>query len=210
MSAWIRPSRVVALGWASTGRWLPPVTPCEAKTSCISRASRPQERSNGLLGRRDVGSSCLSMPAVGWGTFEATSCQRASEGWSKKRWTSLWAATAFNTLRWLEGRRVRPKSEMRDGKSRRPGSASMRDGASSKRSAGLGTPRRRRSSRQSSACQAMSSGRAERRSASRPRSQARSMAGRWTAYWSNKSARCRVAVKRRGFPSGSAGEEARR
>ncbi len=39
----------------------------------------------------------------------------------------------------------------------------MRRGADSKRSAGLGTPRRRRSRRHSSACHAMSSGRAERK-----------------------------------------------
>ena len=44
-------------GRSSTGRCSPPVTPWAASTSCISRASRPQERSSGLDGNRTVVSS---------------------------------------------------------------------------------------------------------------------------------------------------------
>ncbi len=44
----------------STGRCSPPATPWAARTSCISRASRPQERSSGLAARPAVGSPARS------------------------------------------------------------------------------------------------------------------------------------------------------
>jgi len=87
ISAWMRPSKVE--GGPSTGRCSPPVTPWAASTSCISRASRPQERSSGLDGDRTVVSCALAQPAAGaTNRLDAIFSHRAPEGWSKKRCTS--------------------------------------------------------------------------------------------------------------------------
>ena len=118
-----------ASGSISTGRWVLSVTPCAARTSCISRASRPHERKRGFRGSRAVGSSWRGRLAGGRGTSAATSCHKASEGWRRKRCTSRWAEMAFSTLRWLEGSRVSPKSDIRGGKSSRDGSLSINAGA---------------------------------------------------------------------------------
>ena len=91
-------------------------------------------------------------PVVGAATAVGSSARRttggrspifshsAGEGCRRKRWTSRPAASARSTSRWPAGRRVRPKSEMRSGRSSSAGSARSRSHAGSSRSAGLGVP----------------------------------------------------------------------
>jgi hypothetical protein len=68
-------------GRSSTGRCSPPVTPWAANTSCISRASRPQDRKSGLDGNRTVVSCALTEPTAGASDrFDAIFSQRAPEG----------------------------------------------------------------------------------------------------------------------------------
>ena len=99
------------------------------------------------LAKLDRGAS----PAI-----RATDPQRPGEGCSRKRCTSLSAASARRTCRSPAGRRVRPNSASRGGSSRHDPSSRSAAHAVSSRSAGPGRPIRSRSAHHSRACQAAS------------------------------------------------------
>ena len=59
--------------------------PRAVRTSCISRASRPQDRNSGLAATAAVGSSTRRIPAGGRGATCDTLSHRAPEGCNRKR-----------------------------------------------------------------------------------------------------------------------------
>ena len=130
-SAWMRASRLSPPG--STGWWWGTCS-CVPSTSCISRASWPQEASRRLSASAAVVSSARRTT----GSRSPILSHSAGEGWRRKTWTSRPAASARRTSRWPAGSRVRPKSERRSGRPESAGSARSRSHAGSSRSAGLG------------------------------------------------------------------------
>ena len=94
-AAWISASNVP--GGVRRGWWWSHVSSRAARTSCISRASRPHEASSGFAGSAAVMSSARrtirGLPAVA----AATRSQSPGEGWSRKRCTSRCSASARRT-----------------------------------------------------------------------------------------------------------------
>ena len=140
-SAWMRPRRVSSASsigwWWPTCSWVP-------STSCISRASWPQEASSRLSGSDAVVSSARRTTGGRSPIFSHS----AGEGWRRKTWTSRPAASARRTSRWPAGSRVRPKSEMRSGRS---SSAGLGSQPLARGLEPLGRARRRRGARAAAA-----------------------------------------------------------
>ena len=139
------------------------------RARAAARARRGPRRRAG--GSRPASSSGPRAGGPRGGTAASRS-HSAGEGCSRNRWTSRPAASARRIPRWPAGRRVRPKSESRGGRSSSPGSSRSRAHARSSRSAGPGVPIRARRRRHSSACQSP---------AEPPAAQARTSAGRCRA-----------------------------
>ena len=169
--------------------------------TCSSRASRPQDRSNGCRGTSTVGSSRRATTSA---SAPASRSQSTWEGCGSQRCTSRCSASASSTCSCSVVSRVGPKTDSRAGSSTIPGSRRSRAHAGSSRCAGLSDPISARTRRQSSACQvrSSSSGRPW-PSVSRPAAQSRSMAGRCAPYPENSAASFwAVATRRPPVPAG--------
>ena len=105
-----------------TGRYSPRPAPCAARTSCISRASRPQDRSSGLAGRAAVGSSDSPHPRRRPGGDLRHLVPQGAGGMQQEEVHIPPGGDGPSTARWLAGSRVRPNNDSRGGRSTRAGS----------------------------------------------------------------------------------------
>ena len=169
----------------------------DASLVCISRASRPSERSSGFRATAAVAADDRRIATGSVGTLSPS----RDRGPGRVRQPDMDVAARRQRAEDAElvGREaVGPNTDSRTGRSTSAGSVRTRSAAGSTRSAGLGDPRAADAGRHSSGCQRRSSGSgAPAPAASTPAAHSRTMSGRCDAYEAKSAASFCATARRR-------------